>query len=78
MKSDIPLRLMDSVTKGDQHFYRKVLELVLIASIPPDPIMLSQLLNTPSWRVKNAVEFWRSHGMIKVKKGMLYATRDLN
>ena len=78
MKIDTSLRLMDSVTKSDRHLYRRVLELVSIAPTPPNPVILSQLLITPSWKVKNAVEFWRSHGMIKVEKGMLYATRDLN
>ncbi|MGL5878749.1 MAG: hypothetical protein ACRC2V_13365 [Xenococcaceae cyanobacterium] len=78
MKSDIPLRLMDSVAKGDRHIYRKVLELVSIAPIPPNPIMLAQLLNTSTWKVKNAVEFWRSHGMIQINEEMLYATHNLN
>lgn len=77
MRNDRPWR-MDLVAKGDRHFYRKVLELVSIAPIPPNPIMLAQLLNTPTWRVKNAVEFWRSHGIIQVKEGMLYATHNLN
>lgn len=71
-------RLMESVPKGDQHLYRKVLELVSIAPIPPNPVMLSQLLNAPHWKVKGAVKFWQSHGMIKTEKGLLYAVNELN
>lgn len=78
MKSETPLQLMSSVARGDRQLYRKVLELVSIAPIPPNPIMLSQLLNAPDWKIKKAIEFWRSHGMIKIDKGMLYAIADLN
>jgi hypothetical protein len=69
---------MDSVAIGDKHLYRKVLGFVLIAPIPPNQVTLARLLNTPEWKIKNAVEFWRSHGMIQVNKGMLYATTNLN
>jgi hypothetical protein len=69
---------MDSVAMGDRHLYRKVLELVSIAPIPPNQIILAQLLNTPDWKIKNAVEFWQVHGMIRVERGMLYATNNLN
>lgn len=78
MKNDRPLCLMDSVAMGDRHLYRKVLELVSIAPIPPNRIMLAQLLDIPDWKIKNVVDFWRSNGMIQVKKGMLYATQHLN
>ena len=71
-------RLMESVPKGDRHLYRKILELVSIAPIPPNLMMLSQILKTPHWKVKGAIKFWRSHGMIKIEKGMLYSIGDLN
>lgn len=78
MKSDRPLPLMDSVAMGDRHLYRTILRLVSIAPIPPNQIMLAQLLDIPDWKIKNVVDFWRSHGMIRVEKGMLYATQHLN
>lgn len=78
MKSDRPFPLMNSVTMGDRHLYRKVLELVSIAPIPPNRIMLAQLLDIPDWKIKNIVDFWRSHGMIYIDRGMLYATQHLN
>ena len=78
MKNNLPLQLMDSVARGDRHIYRTVLKLVSIAPIPPNQIMLSQLLHTPTWKVRDAVEFWQLHGMIQSKQGMLYATQNLN
>jgi hypothetical protein len=78
MKNNFHLRLIDSVAMGDRHLYRKVLELVLIAAVPPNQIILARLLNIPDWKIKNAVEFWRFHGMIQIDKGMLYATNNLN
>jgi hypothetical protein len=69
---------MDSVAIGDQHIYKKVLEIVLIAPIPPNQAILARLLNIPDCKIQNAVEFWRLHGMIRVEQGMFYAIQHLN